>query len=104
MVLANDDILPYVSSYMDNVPVLYGMDLWVPNLDTGIMDEYDEDMYVIHDMMAFPALYMQDIATMGETYDCDIIIVDKFEDAGPKEGQYSLALETYNYLIYDRNL
>lgn len=103
MVLANDDIIPYITSYTDNVPVLYGMDLWVPNLDTGIMDGYDDDMYDIHDMMAFPALYMQDIATMGETYDCDIIIVDKFEDASGKEGPYSLALQTDNYLIYDRN-
>lgn len=102
LVLADDDMLPFITSYLDRVPVLYGMDLWVANMDTGIMNEYDDEMYALHGMMLEPSRFMDQIASMGMQYGCDIIVIGKFDGAKAFVGGYSAIKTTDNYILYMR--
>jgi hypothetical protein len=100
LLLGDTTILPFIVSYGDNVPLLYGADLWKQDLDLGYMDEYDEEIYRIFDLMQNPVVYMPQIADLGNLYGCDIIIVDNFEGHKAAEGEYTLGLETDHFLVY----
>lgn len=99
-VIADEDIVPFINAYGDNVPMLYGQDLWTPGMDLGIMDEYDEDIVNLCFKMREPDKYAQDIFEEAFAYGCDIIITDKFEGAKVFMGPYNLETQTENYLIY----
>lgn len=100
LVLADEEIIPFVSSYLTDTPLLYGMDLYIMGLDTGIMDEYDEELTDIYFKMKEPDRYAADISAMGLRYGCDIIILNRFAGATPYLGEYTCAMETKRYLVY----
>jgi len=100
LVLADDEILPFLTAYGDNIPLLYGQDIMLFNGDLGIMDEYDDGIIEIHNMMWTPEETFESIVAMAYSYGCDIIIVNKFEDATDSVGCYFVDKETDNYLIY----
>ncbi len=99
-VIADEDMVPFINAYGDNVPMLYGQDLWTPGMDLGIMDEYDEDIINLCFMMREPEKYMDEIIEESFAYGCDIIITKKFEGARISMGPYVLDTQTDNYLIY----
>lgn len=101
MVVADENIVPFLSAYGDNIPLLYGIDMWTDGMDLGIMDSYDEGQINLWQHTWDPAGNIDLIASEAEEYNCDIIILDKYDDAKAAVGAYSLALETDNYLIYE---
>ena len=45
---------------------------------------------------------MGEIANAAALYDCDVIVVEKFEEAPDKAGVYYKETETEKYFIYSR--
>lgn len=99
-ILADDEILPFITNYGDNVPLLYGQDIMMFNSDLGIMDQYDEGIITIHNMMWDKTENFGSITAMAYQYGCDIIIVKRFDGARIFEGAYDIDLQTENYLVY----
>lgn len=100
--LAPDSILEYIGIYEPNVKVLYGKDLYTANLDLGIMDTYSPELLNLYEAMKQPQECMGEIANMAALYDCDVIVVERFEKAPDKAGVYYKRQETSKYLIYIR--
>lgn len=103
LVLADDEILPFLTAYGDNVPLLYGQDLMMFNSDLGIMDTYDPEVIEIHNLMWTPETTFASIVAMAEAQGCDIIIIKRFDGAMSSAGNYKVSKETDNYLVYKRN-
>ena len=51
MILADEALIPVISSRGNALPLFYGRDLWTANMDTGIMDGYNEEAYTLFDAM-----------------------------------------------------
>lgn len=100
LVLADETIAPYLRAYASDVELLYGKDLWTPGMDLGIMDEYGEEMLQLYEAMKNPEDTMFDISQMAALYDCDYIIVKRFEEYPRVSGNYALKEKTEGYLIY----
>ena len=100
MVLASDSLIPTISARGNAIPLFYGRDLWMPNLDTGIMDGYNEEAYTLFDAMKNADENARFIGDTAYEYSCDIIVMDYFEDAPLILGNYRLDEKTVNYLIY----
>lgn len=103
LILAEDEILPFLTAYGDNIPLLYGQDLMMFNSDLGIMDTYNPEVLEIHNLMWTPETTFDSIVTMAEAHGCGIIIVKRFDGATDVAGNYSVDKETDNYLVYKRN-
>lgn len=100
LVLADEQLIPAITEYGNMIPLLYGLDLWTPNMDTGIMDGYNEEAYTFFDALQNSK---ENAAFIGETayeYSCDIIVMDLYEEAPKRLGNYKLIGLTDNYLIY----
>ena len=69
-------------------------------MDTGIMDGYNEEAYALFDAMKNSKENADFIADTAYEYRCDIIVMDNFEDAPTRLGNYKLMNTTQNYLIY----
>lgn len=100
--LATDSILEYAGVYEPQIQVLYGKDLYTPNLDLGIMDAYPPELLSLYEAMKNPQDCMGEIANIAALYDCDVIVVNRFEEVPDKAGAYYKEEETSNYLIYIR--
>ena len=100
LILADDEILPFITNYGDNVPILYGQDIMMFNSDLGILDRYDDGIIAIHNMMWDKTENFNSITAMAYAYGCDIIIVRRFDRARIFEGCYDIDLQTENYLVY----
>lgn len=104
MVLADEEIIPVITARGSGIPLLYGRDLWTQNLDTGIMDSYNEEAYMLFDAMKDVAENADFIANMAYEYSCDVMVIDYYDDAPIKLGEYVLYDKSsgYNYLIYKK--
>lgn len=102
VLLATDAVLEYAVAYEPQVKVLYGKDLYTPNLDLGIMDAYSPELLGLYEAVKQPQECMGEIANMATLYDCDVIVVERFEKAPDKAGAYYKEEETSNYLVYIR--
>ena len=100
LVLAPEAILEYIGNYEPEIRVLYGKDLYTPNLDMGIMDTYSEEIMQVYEAMKQPAETLEEIADMAFLYDCDILIVKKFENPPFMAGRYQRKEITQNYIVY----
>lgn len=101
LVLADQDVIPAINEYGHMIPLFYGRDLWTPNMDTGIMDGYNEEAYTFFDVMQNSGENADFIVDTAYEYSCDIIVMDIYEDAPESLGKYKLASATDNYLIYE---
>ena len=101
-VLADEGIMPFITAYGDNVPLIYAHDIMMTNGDLGIMDGYDEELVRLHDMMWEPEKYMPDIAQVANKRGCDIIVVKSFDGAERAEGPYRCVEDNGDYIIYRR--
>ena len=101
MVLADESLISTISARGRLIPLFYGRDLWTPDMDTGIMDGYNEEAYTLFDAMKNSEENADFIAETAYEYRCDIIVMDSFEDYPHLLGNYKLAAHTSNYLIYE---
>ena len=102
LLLAVDPVLEYVGIFEPEIKVLYGKDLYTPNLDLGIMDTYDPELLNLYEAVKNPTGCMGEIANTAFMYDCDVIVVERFENAPDKAGAYYKEEETDSYLVYIR--
>lgn len=100
MVLADESLVLPISARGNRIPLFYGRDLWTANLDTGIMDGYNEEAYTLFDAMKCTEDNAKFIADTAYEYGCDTIVMDIYEDAPVLLGKYKLDETTENYLIY----
>lgn len=100
LVMGDDSILPFLTAYGNNIPLLYGQDIMLFNGDLGIMDIYDDSIIQIHNLMWTPSENFKNIASMAYAHGCDIIIIKRFDGAKIFEGCYDIDMQTDNYLIY----
>lgn len=100
LVLADDATLPFITTYGDNIPLLYGQDIMLFNGDLGIMDMYGEDAIAIHNNMWTPEETFDDVAGMAYRAGCDIIVVEYFDGAKIFAGPYKIGLKKGDYLVY----
>jgi len=100
LVLADEELIPAITEFGEMIPLLYGLDLWTPNMDTGIMDGYNEEAYTFFDALQNSKENATFIGEAAYEYSCDIIVMDLFEEAPKRLGNYKLIGITDNYLIY----
>ncbi len=100
VILADETIAPFMRTESDEINLLYGKDLWIADLDLGIVDGYAEDMMSIFEAMKNPEECLNDITSMAAMYECDIIVVRKYEGYPKKSGNYQLLKDTNHYLLY----
>lgn len=103
LVLADQSLIPAINEYGHMIPLFYGRDLYTANMDTGIMDGYNEEAYTFFDVMKSSEENADFIVDTAYEYSCDIIVMSSFEDAPQTLGKYKLAGTTANYLIYALN-
>ena len=99
-VLAADAVTEYLAAFYPEVLLLYGKDLYTPNLDLGIMDAYSEELLGIYEAMKNPEENLEHLAEMALLYDCGILVVEHFEKAPGKAGSFLLQEKTQDYLVY----
>ena len=102
LVLAADEILEYVGVYEPQISVLYGKDIYTPNMDLGIMDSYPPELMQLYEAMKQAEDSMGEISNVARMFDCDIIVVKAFENAPDKAGAYYKREMTADYIIYMR--
>ena len=102
LVLATDKILEYVGVYEPQISVLYGKDIYIANMDLGIMDSYEPELMQLYETMKQPEGSMGEISNVANMFDCDILVVKAFENAPDKAGAYYKKEMTENYIIYMR--
>jgi len=103
MILADESIIQTITARGNALPLFYGRDLWTADMDTGIMDGYNEEAYTLFDVMKNSELNADFIADTAYEYRCDIIIMDYFDEAPERLGKYKLEKTTFNYLVYALN-
>ena len=101
-ILATDEVLEYIGVYEPHLIVLYGKDLYTPNLDLGIMDAYPPEMLQLYESMKQPEGRMGEISKEALRYDCDVIVVKNMENAPDKAGVYYKRECMDNYIVYMR--
>ncbi len=104
LMLAADAVAEYAREYAPGLRLLYGKDMWTSGLNLGIMDVYGEELTGLHESMQDPEVCMDDITAVAAMYECDLVVVKRFESARETEGNYRLAAETEQYLIYRKEV
>lgn len=99
-VLAENEILTFIPTESEHVKCLYGRDLWTPNMDLGIMDEYGFELMGLYEAMKNPAVTWKDILQTATMYECDFIVIKYYKNYPAYDGNYKLIQKTDNYLVY----
>lgn len=90
----------YLAVTCPQVRLLYGKDLYTPNLDLGIMDAYPEELLGIYEAMKNPEENIEHLTQMAYLYDCGVLVVDGWEDAPKQAGNFILHEQTEDYIVY----
>ena len=101
LVLADESIIPFITDSAEDVPMLYGKDMWTYGLDMGIMDSYTEEEVRLYRAMEDAQIKSDYIADTAAEFGCDIIVIKRYDDALTLVGRYVMAKQTENYLIYE---
>ncbi len=98
--LAAAPLTEYMAVYCPEVILLYGKDLYTPNLDLGIMDAYPEELLGIYEAMKNPEENVEHLAQMAYLYDCGVMVLDAFEKPPKQVGGFLLYGQTEDYTVY----
>ena len=90
----------YLAVTCPQVRLLYGKDLYTPNLDLGIMDAYPEELLGIYEAMKNPEENIEHLAQMAYLYDCGILVVDGWDEAPRQVENFILHEQTEDYMVY----
>ena len=99
-ILAPASFIEYAALYDPHIALLYGKDLYTPNLDLGIMDSYPEDFFGIYEAIEEPEENLELLAEMAVLYECKMIMLEDFEKSPESFGSFVLYEQTGEYLIY----
>ena len=98
--VAPEEVLAYARIEEPSLYLLYGRDLYTPDMDMGIMDGYAPELMGLYEAMKNPEDCMEDIAAMSGLYDCSAIVIDAYEGAPETVGMYKKVKDTGRYLVY----
>ena len=76
--------------------------MYTADMDLGIMDAYPEEYLHLYEAVKSPQGAMGVISKTAVLYDCDVLVIRKFENAPDKAGVYYKREETENYILYMR--
>lgn len=103
LVVADEELIPFFRTYGEqNISLLYGRDLYQPNMDLGIIDVYPEELLGLYEAIKNPKDTIQDIIATAELYGCDVVVLKQYDDVRDKVGHFSVVKETENYLVYQK--
>lgn len=101
LIVADEELIPYIRTHSNqNLPLLYGRDLYQPDMDLGIMDGYQEELLSLYEATKNPKDTIDDILATAEIYGADTVVLRQYENAKKKAGHFSVVFETKHYLIY----
>ena len=102
MIVATESFVEYVGVQEPELQVLYGKDIYTPNMDLGIVDTYPMEVVHLYELMKQPQGSMGMISRMAALCECDVIVTEYFENAPDKAGAYYKKAVTEKYLVYIR--
>ncbi len=102
ILLAPNKVLEYAAIYEPEILLLYGKDLYTPNLDLGIMDAYDPELLSVYEAMQNQEENLELLGEMAFSYGCEIMVLDAFDQAPETIGEFTRVDGTGNYFIYVR--
>ena len=102
LILATDSMLEYMGVYEPKMKILYGKDIYTANMDLGILDTYPLELMYLYEAVKQPEGTMGEISNMALMYDCDVLVMKKFENSPDKAGVYYKKEVTENYILYVR--
>lgn len=102
LILATETFLEYIGVHEPEMNVLYGKDIYTPDMDLGIMDTYPVEAVHLYEYMKQPKGNMGTLSKMAMWCGCDVIVIGYFENAPDKAGEYYKKAVTENYLVYIR--
>ena len=102
MITATESFLEYIGVYKPQLNVVYGKDMYTHPLDMGITDVYPAQVQYLYDLMKHPKEVMGELSRWADICNCDVIVIDYFENAPDKAGKYYKQEVTSDYLIYIR--
>jgi len=100
LVIADDSILPFISTDAPAVTMLYGRDLYQPGMDMGIVDVYSEELLGLYEAMKNPEETIGDVLATADLYGCNAVVIKQFEDAPEQMGHFKQYYESENYIVY----
>lgn len=100
VLLAPERVLEYVGMYEPDIRLLYGKDLYMANLDMGILDTYPPEFLGIYEVIQNPKGNLMLLSQMAVLYGCRVIILEDFGNEPKSFGSFALYGRTGNYLIY----
>lgn len=102
MIVATEAFVEYLGVQEPELNILYGKDMYTPNMDLGIVDTYPMEVIQLYELMKQPQGSMGKISRMADLCECDVIVTGYFENAPDKAGAYYKESVTENYLVYIR--
>lgn len=102
MVVATESFVEYAAVQEPKLQLLYGKDIYTPNMDLGIVDTYPVEIVHLYELMKQPEGSMGMISRMAALCECDVIVTEYFENAPDKAGAYYKENVTEKYIVYIR--
>ena len=102
LVLGVPGIIEYLGVNTPEIELLYGKDLYTPDMDLGIMDQYPEDFIALYEMMNEPGKNMEELTERASVYGCDYIIFSYSGELPGKAGKYEMVEIMGDYAIYGK--
>ena len=100
VVIADEEVLPFIRTEASEVTLLYGRDLYQPGMDLGIVDMYSEELLSLYEAMKNPADTIEDILATADLYGCNAVVVKQFENAPKKLGHFKAYYSSDSYIVY----
>lgn len=100
VVIADEEVLPFIRTDAPEVTLLYGRDLYQPGMDLGIVDMYSEELLSLYEAMKNPTDTIEDILATADLYGCNAVVVKQFEKAPKKLGHFEKYYSSDSYIIY----
>ena len=100
LVAADESLIPFLRTKAPEIKLLYGRDLYQPNMDLGIIDVYGEELLHFYEAMKNPEDTLADILATADMYGCDMVVVKSFENAPTDQGHFTKTTDTGTYIVY----
>lgn len=102
LVLGVPAVVEYLGVNAPEIELLYGKDLYTPDMDLGIIDQYPEEFITLYEMVNNPRENLDELMERTSLYGCDYIILSYNEDLPDKAGKYEQKEIIGDYIIYGR--
>lgn len=102
LIAATGSFLEYAGVFAPQIKVMYGKDMYTGSLDLGLMEIYSLQAQRLYELIEQPKGAMGELSRWADICDCDIFVIESFEGAPDKAGNYYKKEVTSKYLVYIR--